>query len=83
MGELLQGELGDLALVGRLQVEELAPGVGQAAHLGNAVGDQGVVASALCCTTYRWLCCGPRYVAIAAVPAGAYSSRLTQLKNRR
>ena len=24
-GELLQGELGDLALVGRVQVEELAP----------------------------------------------------------
>lgn len=44
-GELLQGELGDLALVGRVQVEELAPGMGQTAHLGHAAGDQGLVAA--------------------------------------
>ena len=44
-GELLQGELGDLALVGRVQVEELASCVGQAPHLGHAAGDQGLVAA--------------------------------------
>jgi hypothetical protein len=48
---LLQRGLGDLALVGRVQVEELAPRVGQAAHLGDAAGDQGLVAAAMWCKT--------------------------------
>ncbi len=43
--ELLQRELGDLTLVGRMQVKELAPRVRQAADLGHATGDQGLVAA--------------------------------------
>lgn len=35
-GQLLQRALGDPALVGRVQIEELAPRVGEAAHLGDA-----------------------------------------------
>lgn len=37
--ELLQGEPAHLALVGRVQDRELAPGVGQTPHLGHAAGD--------------------------------------------
>jgi hypothetical protein len=37
LGELLQRELGDLALVGRVQIKELAACVGQAAHLRQAL----------------------------------------------
>jgi hypothetical protein len=43
--ELLQCELGDLALVRCVQIEELAPCVSQAADLGHATGDQGFVAA--------------------------------------
>ena len=42
-GELCQGELGDLALVGRVQVEELAPGVCQAAGFCHALAEAGFV----------------------------------------
>ena len=51
LGKLLQRELGDLAFVGRVQVEELAPGMRQAAHLGHPAGDQRLVAAAMFCTT--------------------------------
>jgi hypothetical protein len=37
---LLQGALGNLALVCHVQVKELAPGVRQAAHLGDATSDR-------------------------------------------
>ena len=43
--ELLQRELGDLALIGCMQIKELAPRVRQAADLGHATGDQGLVAA--------------------------------------
>ena len=42
--ELLQRELGDLALVGRMQVKELAPGVRQAACLQDAIGKSRLIA---------------------------------------
>ena len=45
LGELLQGEPGDLAFVCRMQVKEFAPGVRQAADLGHAAGDRGLVTS--------------------------------------
>ncbi len=35
-GELIERKLGELALVGRMQVKELAPGMCQAADLGDA-----------------------------------------------
>jgi hypothetical protein len=38
LAELLERELGDLALVGCVQVEELAPGVRQAAGLDDPAG---------------------------------------------
>ena len=44
LGELLQRELGDLALVGRMQVKELAPGVRQAACLQDAIGKSRLIA---------------------------------------
>jgi hypothetical protein len=34
-----------------VQVEELAPGMRQAAHLGHPAGDQRLVAAAMFCTT--------------------------------
>ncbi|MNL55550.1 hypothetical protein D3C87_1789720 [compost metagenome] len=43
--ELLQRDLGDLALVRRVQIEELAPRVRQAADLGHTTCDQGLVAA--------------------------------------
>ena len=49
--ELLQRELGDLALVRCMQIEELAPRVRQAADLGHTTCDQGLVAAAMCCNT--------------------------------
>lgn len=45
LGKLLQREFGNLTLVGRVQVEELAPCMRQAAHLGHATGDQRLVAA--------------------------------------
>ena len=44
LGELLQRELGDLALVGRMQVKEFAPGVRQAACLQDAIGKSRLIA---------------------------------------
>ena len=43
-GELLQSEPGDLALVGRMQVKEFAPGVRQAARLQDAIGKSRLIA---------------------------------------
>ena len=42
---VLQRDLGDLALVRRVQIEELAPRVRQAADLGHTTCDQGLVAA--------------------------------------
>lgn len=50
-GQLLQRTLGDLALVGRVLIEELATRVRQAAHLGDAGSQQRFVPAAMWCKT--------------------------------
>jgi len=42
--DVLQSLLGQHALIGDVQIEELAPGVGHAANLGDAVAEPGLVA---------------------------------------
>ena len=44
LGELLQGEPGDLDFVCRMQVKEFAPGVRQAARLQDAIGKSRLIA---------------------------------------
>jgi hypothetical protein len=50
-GELRQGKLGNLALVGHMQVEELASGVSQATGFGHTLAKAGLVPAAMWCTT--------------------------------
>ena len=51
LGELLQGEPGDLAIVCRMQVKEFAPGVRQAARFRNDLRKTRFVPAAMWCYT--------------------------------
>ena len=50
---------------GDVDVEELAPDVGQASELGGASRKQRLVAREMLCTTFRRLCCAEIYVEAA------------------